>query len=178
MFSTSRFLLGFAIVFSSAAVAQASAEQPAAQTYTALKPGMWEIRTATRMQGMPSELPPVPYNTTQCMTQAQLDNQQNLAKVSGAQGDCDIRDANVTPERTIWSMTCNKNGMDIDAKGMITPISTEAYTGKVEFIMKSGNFPAMHGVVNVQGLWQGECAGNTSASGMEPTFRGSATTTE
>lgn len=140
--------------------------------YTALRPGLWEIRTATRMQGMPYELPPVPYNTTQCLTQEQLDNQENLAAVAGSRGKCEIHDASVTPERTNWSMTCFTNGMEMDAKGSITPISKEAYTGNVHFTMQGGNMPvAMNGVVNVQGMWQGECSGNRSENHAQPSFR-------
>lgn len=139
--------------------------------YTALRPGLWEIRTATRMQGMPFELPPVPYTTTQCMTQEQLDNQESLSAVAGSQGNCDIHDADVTPARTSWTMTCYKNGMEVDAKGAITPISKEVYTGNVHFTMQGSDMPAMNGVVNVQGNWLGECTGEQNRSEMQPSFR-------
>lgn len=140
--------------------------------YTALRPGLWEIRTATKMHGMPAELPPVPFTTTQCMTQEQLDNQQNLSAVSGSQGNCEIHDADVTETRTSWTMTCHKNGMEVDAEGAITPITTEVYTGNVHFTMRGNGMPPMRGVVNVQGRWQGECDGNAGNSGMQPSYRG------
>ena len=139
--------------------------------YTALRPGLWEIRTATRMQGMPYELPPVPYNTTQCLTQEFLDNQDNLAKVTAMRGECEIHDAKVSEMRTSWDMTCYQNGMKIDAEGSITPISKEVYTGNVHFVMHSANIKAIKGVVNVQGAWQGECNSGQSSYHAKPTYR-------
>lgn len=162
-------VVSFALLVTTASAAGNGALSDA--RYTALRPGLWEIRTATRMQGMPYELPPVPYTTTQCMTQEQLDNQENLSAVSGSQGNCEIHDADVTMERTDWTMTCVKNGMEVDAKGTITPISKEAYTGNVHFTMQGGSIAAVKGVVNVQGMWQGECSGKQSGNHMQPTFR-------
>lgn len=167
--STTLLLISFSAV---QAAAQPAPEEGESVSYTALRPGLWEIRTATRMQGMPYELPPVPYRTTQCLTQEQLDNQQNLSAVAGSQGNCDIHDTDVTEERTNWTMSCIKNGMEVDAEGTITPISKEAYTGNVTFTMQGGGIPmAMNGAVNVQGLWQGECNGNQSEQQMTPSYR-------
>lgn len=142
--------------------------------YKALKPGLWEIRTSTQMVDMPLELPPVPYRTVQCLTQEQLNNQENLTAVSGSQGDCTISDANVTEQRTSWNMRCRKNGLDFDAQGSITPISLETYTGSVKFTMYSDkNVPPMNGVTTLQGTWQGDCAGKgvSGKNVMQPTFR-------
>lgn len=160
-----------ALLTAGAALASSQTDKAATEHYTALRPGLWEVRTATRMQGMPFELPPVPATVTQCMTQAQLDNQENLSAVSGSQGNCEIHEATVTPDRTSWTMTCYKNGMEVDAKGAITPISKEVYTGNVHFTMQGNNMPAMNGVVNVQGNWMGECKGEQNRSEMQPSFR-------
>lgn len=142
--------------------------------YTALKPGLWEIRTSTQMVDMPLELPPVPYRAVQCLTQEQLNNQENLTAVSGAQGDCKILDAKVSDQQTSWQMHCRKNGLDFNAHGSITPISLETYTGSVRFTMSSPqqkSVPLMNGVTTLQGTWQGECSGAESTSGMKPVFR-------
>lgn len=141
-----------------------------AEAYTALRPGLWEIRTATRMQGMPYELPPVPYNTKQCLTQELLNNQENLAQVTATRGKCQIHDANVTNTRTDWTMTCYQNGMEIDAKGSITPITRETYTGNVHFMMHKQQVQALSGVVNVQGIWQGECNADAQQEEARPTY--------
>lgn len=140
------------------------------EPYTALRPGLWEIRTATRMQGMPYELPPVPYNTKQCLTQELLNNQENLAQVTATRGKCQIHDATVTNERTDWTMTCYQNGMEIDAKGRITPITRETYTGNVHFMMHKQQVQALSGVVNVQGIWQGECNTYAPQEEARPTY--------
>ncbi len=158
------------------ASAAASAVQapPAPKEYTALKPGLWEIRTSTQMLNMPVELPPVPYKAVQCLTQEQLNNQENLTAVSGAQGECQILDANVTEQQTTWHMTCKKNGMDFNAKGSITPISLDTYTGNVRFTMSGNpNMPPMNGVTTLQGTWQGECTGRENNAGVEPIFKAS-----
>lgn len=146
-------------------VQAASGEQ-----YAALRPGMWEIRTATRMQGMPYELPPVPYTTNQCLTQELLNNQENLATVTATRGQCDIHNVEVSEMRTSWTMTCSQNGMNIDAKGSITPITPEIYTGNVHFTMHSANIQALNGVVNVQGAWQGECNSANNPEQAQPTY--------
>lgn len=157
--------------------AGASALQPTPQMqaehsrYTALKPGLWEVRTSTQMLNMPVELPPVPYKAVQCLTQEQLDNQENLTAVSGTQGECQILNANVTEQKTTWNMNCKKNGMDFNARGSITPISLDTYTGSVHFTMSGAqNMPPMNGVTTLQGTWQGECTGKESTTGVEPVF--------
>lgn len=154
-----------------AAACFAAGEAAAQQDYTALSPGLWEIRTNTRMQGMPAELPPVPYTTMQCLTQELLNNQENLATVTASRGKCDIHDADVSSERTNWTMSCEQNGMHIEAKGVITPISQRAYTGNVHFIMDTGSVHSLNGVVNVQGLWQGECEGSAGTGAAKHTYR-------
>lgn len=158
--------------------AAANASQPVVAAvpakYTALKPGLWEVRTSTQMLNMPVELPPVPYKAVQCLTQDQLDNQENLTAVSGAQGECQILDANVTEQKTTWNMTCKKNGMDFKARGSITPISLDTYTGSVHFTMSGNpNLPPMNGVTTLQGTWQGDCSGNESTTGADPIFKSS-----
>lgn len=153
-------------------LAVAASPALAVTQYTALKPGLWEITTSTQMLNMPVELPPVPYRAIQCLTQEQLNNQENLTAVSGAQGQCEILDANVTDTRTSWSMHCKKNGMDFNAKGSITPISLETYTGNVHFTMSGArNMPPMSGMTTLQGTWQGECTGNESSTGVQPVFK-------
>ena len=158
---------GGAFVAPALAVATVSPTKP----YTALRPGLWEIRTATRMVGMPYELPPVPYTATQCLTQDLLNNQENLATVTATRGNCEIHNAVVTEERTSWDMTCHQNGMNIDAEGSIVPITNETYTGNVHFTMQNANVSALKGVVNVQGMWQGECTGTPDENHARPSYR-------
>lgn len=163
----------FATFAALAALLPASA-MAAPVEYRALRPGLWEVQTSTEMLNMPVELPPVPYRTTLCLTQEQLNNQENLTAVSGAQGDCQILSSDVTEQRTNWTMLCKKNGMNFDAQGTITPISLETYTGNVRFTMSGArNMPPMNGITRVQGVWQGECKGNpaASAAGVTPTFK-------
>lgn len=159
-------------ITASAFAATPSAKSPS--EYKALKPGLWEVRTSTQMLNMPVELPPVPYRAVQCLTQEQLNNQKNLTAVSGAQGDCQIMDSHVTETKTTWKMLCKKNGMDFDAKGSITPISLETYTGNVQFTMSGApNMPPMNGLTTIQGTWQGECTGHESGTGVQPVFKSS-----
>lgn len=177
-------LFAFAALFATAvaglgggvAMAQDAPAAEQTQAYTALRPGLWEIRTNTRMQNMPYELPPVPYTAVQCLTQELLNNQQNLAAVTATRGKCDIHNVAVSEARTSWEMTCFQNQMEIEAKGTITPISLEAYTGNVYFTMvmpnaNSATRQGLDGVVNVQGLWQGECTGSASEVQAKPTYR-------
>lgn len=155
-----------------ATAAQAEAVAVPEKPYTALRPGLWEVKTSTRMQGMPYELPPVPYTATQCLTQDLLNNQENLAKVTATRGDCDIHDVNVSDERTSWSMDCSQqNGIHIDGQGYIAPITREMYTGKVNFTLHNPSIQAMRGEVNVQGAWQGECTGNDAENHARPSYR-------
>lgn len=128
-----------------------------AKDYTAIKPGLWEIQTHTKMLGMPVEMPPVPYKAKQCLTQEQLNNQENLASVSGAQGDCQIQNVDVTDERTIWAMECVNKGMQMQAEGELRPISSENYNGNVSFTMQGGGGLQMRGHVVVEGRWLGAC---------------------
>lgn len=166
----SSFATAFVTCLTAVLPLQASAASGEKQ-YAALRPGLWEIRTATRMQGMPYELPPVPYTTNQCLTQELLNNQENLAKVTATRGECEIHDTEVSDARTTWSMTCYQNGMEIDANGSITPITQEIYTGNVHFTMHNANIKAINGVVNVQGAWQGECASGQNLNQAKPTYR-------
>lgn len=155
-----------------ASTAQAEAIAVLEKPYTALRPGLWEIKTSTRMLNMPYELPPVPYTATQCLTQELLDNQENLAKVTATRGDCDIHNVNVADDRTSWDMTCHQNGMDIEAEGYIAPITRETYTGKVDFAMHNASVQEpIKGMVNVQGIWQGECTGDAAESHVRPRYR-------
>lgn len=153
------------------AAAQAEEQQFVAGSYQALRPGLWEIRTATRMQGMPDELPPVPYTAVQCLAQELLDNQENLSAITATQGTCEIHDVAVTETRTNWDMTCHQHGMEFAANGTITPITRETYTGNVYFTMKNATISAIKGVVNVQGMWQGECTGAQKEHQAQPTYR-------
>lgn len=148
------------------------AEVPETAEYTALRAGLWEVRTSTQMYDMPVELPPVPYRASHCLTQEQLNNQQNLTAVAGQQGECDIHDAQVSEQQTRWRMTCLKNGMRFNAQGSITPISLETYTGTVRFTMTGAQgMPPINGVTTIQGTWQGECVGvSDPTAGVEPVF--------
>lgn len=151
-----------------AASAQATGNS---ESYSALRPGLWEINTSTSMLSMPLDLPPVPYRATQCLTQELLDNQQNLTTISAMRGKCEIHDVNVTPERTQWTMTCLQNGILFDANGAITPTTRESYTGKVNFTMRGDRLSAVKGEVQVQGSWRGECSGASYENHAQPNFR-------
>ncbi|MCH2546280.1 MAG: DUF3617 domain-containing protein [Alphaproteobacteria bacterium] len=148
------------------------------KSYTALRAGMWEIRTSTRMQGMPSELPPLPYTANQCLTQELLDNQENLDTVTAMRGQCTIHNATVTNERTEWQMVCYQNGMKVEANGVITPLSQHAYTGNVNFLMHTTKTTAIRGVVNIQGMWQGDCKGGAGSNTATPSFHSSGYTSQ
>lgn len=154
----------------------ASVSVPAMAKYDSLKPGLWEISTSTQMLGMPVDIPPVPYSTQQCITQEMLDKQENLSAISAAQGSCSVENADVTGNKTTWSMTCMNNGMLVKAHGAITPLSLEAYSGNVKFTMESQNVPPMEGKVRLQGRWLSECPPGSSTP--VPTFNTSAQSDE
>lgn len=139
--------------------------------YTEIKAGLWQITTETKMLGMPAEMPGIVHTTQQCLTQEQLDNQQNLIAVSGTQGNCSIHDVKVTKEWTSWGMTCKKGPMTVEGTGMINPISQTSYKGDVDFSMQSANSNgmALFGKTSIKGKWLSACAKGKAA--MQPVFK-------
>lgn len=122
-----------------------------------LKGGQWEIETSTRFLGMPVDLPPVPAKTVQCISQEQIDNHQFLKKVKGPKGECDVSNVHVQKDRITWDMKCVGGQVTVSAKGAVTPITEQLFTGKVDFESAPNPMGQLKGVVTVQGTRTGDC---------------------
>lgn len=149
-------MVAVALVFSAmAAGADAASKIP-------LQGGQWEIVTSTRFLGMPVDLPPVPAKTVQCIAQEQIDSHQFLKKVKGPQGECDVSNVHVQKDRITWDMKCVGGQVAVNAKGAVTPITEQLFTGKVDFSSTPGQsqLGQLKGVVTVQGTRVGDCDPN------------------
>lgn len=143
-----------------------------AASYTAIKPGLWAISTAIKMQGMPAEMAPLSFISKQCITQEQLDNQTSLINVSSSKYNCKVSDTVVTDKQTSWNMTCQASGLPMQGSGTVNPISRDKFAGVVNYTMGSTDNGGivMGGIANVEGNWQGNCTGAEAESNV-PRFK-------
>jgi hypothetical protein len=93
----------------------------------AMKDGLWEITTTTKVPGMPFTPPPV--TITNCYTKDDVKNQQVVPK---QEGNCTIRDLKTSGAKTSWKIVCTGEQSG-KGEGEITWKGDSAYEGKQKF---------------------------------------------
>jgi hypothetical protein len=78
-----------------------------------MKPGLWEITTQAKMQGM--TIPPT--TITQCLSK---DDMVPRAGTQAKQQNCKVTDVKVSGDTVTWSMRCKGEGGGVESKGSIT----------------------------------------------------------
>lgn len=126
-----------------------------------IKPGLWEVRTYTKTQGMPSNLPPVPARSEQCITADMLKGESDLQLLVGRQDECQLSNRRQEESGgnapTVWYMECeNHRNFRIRGDAELLPIAPGRYMGTVAFESDSGS-SKVQGEIRFVGTRKGNC---------------------
>ena len=123
-----------------------------------VKPGLWQVRTETTVDGMPEGLPPVSRTQELCFTKDMLATYQHLHLLSGAFGECVMLENEEVEKygntHAMWKMRCRQPHQTVKASGDLMSISSQHYMGDIRF--QSEDKP-MKGKVRFNGKRKGEC---------------------
>jgi len=91
-----------------------------------MKPGLWEITTQAKMQGM--TLPPT--TITQCITKDDM-----VPRGDTQTQDCEVSDVKTSGDTVTWTMRCSGEGGDVESTGRIT-YHGDRFEGSMTTIIK------------------------------------------
>lgn len=127
----------------------------AADSVTAMRPGLWEMTTRMQMPGMPYQMPARTFR--RCITQADLDKNHGVPKPQ-THGDMTCTMANFTRSGNTlnYTMKCTGKDGDMQFDGSTTMDSRDAYHGTMH-MTGTAEGHAMDMTGKTQGKRIGDC---------------------
>jgi hypothetical protein len=71
-----------------------------------IEPGLWEYTTTTTIEGSPIPIPPQEETSTECLTEADMEDPMVLLGEMDAMEECSISDLNQDSRTMQFTMTC------------------------------------------------------------------------
>jgi hypothetical protein len=122
------------------------------------KEGDWEVTMVNTMQGMPFQMPPQTYKSTQCVMQ------DDMAPVDKSRKDCIVKDQRMEGNTFYWKVICEDSNNKTEGEGRIT-YSGNTYNGTINTTMtdKKSKGGAMTMLTKLNGRYIGPCSAATKA---------------
>jgi hypothetical protein len=86
--------------------------------------GDWKVTMTTSMQGLPFQMPPQTFSTTQCVTK------DDLAPVDKSKQECVIKEQKISGNTFYWKILCEDKSARTEGDGRIT-YSGSTYKGVI-----------------------------------------------
>jgi hypothetical protein len=118
--------------------------------------GDWEVTMTTTMQGMPYQMPPMTYKSTQCTTKDDLAPQNKNNK------NCEIKDQSVVGNVYSWRVVCADKDGRTDGTGQIT-YRGSSYNGTMNMKVTDKKGAVMTMLTKLSGRYLGACSAATKA---------------
>jgi hypothetical protein len=116
--------------------------------------GKWELTTETKIEGMPFQVPVVPYTITQCITKDDLVPKNRTQKDQ----KCEVIDQKITGDKVSWKVKCTDTRGTSEGEGEIT-YRGDSYSGKVRTkILDNKTKQVMTSVTTLKGRRIGDCS--------------------
>jgi hypothetical protein len=118
--------------------------------------GDWEVTMTTSMQGMPFQMPPMVYKSTQCTTK------DDLAPSNRNNKNCDVKDQRVVGNTFYWKVICEDKDGRTEGDGRIA-YSGSNYTGAINMKVTDKKGAVMTMLTKLSGRYLGPCSAKTKA---------------
>lgn len=117
--------------------------------------GKWQLTMETKMEGLPFQVPVVPYTTTQCITKDDL-VPRNTAGPKDQK--CEIIDRKIAGSKVTWKVKCVNPQAVSEGEGEIT-YSGDSYAGRMRTkITDNGTKQVMTSTTVMKGRRIGDCS--------------------
>jgi hypothetical protein len=127
---------------------------PAFPAQVNMHEGEWELTIQTKMEGLPFQMPVVPYTTTQCITKDDL-----VPKNKAQKGQkCEIVDQKIIGNKVTWKVKCVHESGTSEGQGEIT-YRGDSYSGGMKTkIVDNKTKQVMTSVTTMKGRRIGDCS--------------------
>jgi hypothetical protein len=127
---------------------------PAFPAQVNLHEGKWQLTMETKMEGLPFQVPVMPFTTTQCITK------DNLVPRNTSRNDqkCEIIDQKIIGNKVTWKVKCTDPDVTSEGEGEIT-YSGDSYSGRMKTkITDHGTKEVMTSTTTMKGQRIGDCS--------------------
>jgi hypothetical protein len=116
--------------------------------------GKWELTMETKMEGLPFQMPVVPYTTTECITKDDLVPKNRVQKDQ----KCEVLDQKITGNKVSWKVKCVDTRGTSEGEGEIT-YRGDSYSGRMRTkIVDNNSKQVMTSVTTMKGRRIGDCS--------------------
>jgi hypothetical protein len=127
---------------------------PAFPAQVNMHEGKWQITMETKMEGLPFQVPVVPYTTTQCITKDDLVPRNRTQKDQR----CEIIDQKISGNKVMWKVKCTHPDGTSEGQGEIT-YRGDSYSGRMTTkIVDNKTKQVMTSVTTMKGRRIGDCS--------------------
>lgn len=103
------------------------------------------------MEGLPMELPAMPFTTTQCMTQKDV-----VPSTAKENQSCEILNQKVSGNKVVWEVKCIEKDSVSEGEGDVT-YSGSTYAGVMKMKITDKGGDAMNATIKMKGRRIGDC---------------------
>jgi hypothetical protein len=119
-----------------------------------LHEGKWQLTMETKMEGLPFQVPVVPFTSTQCITRNDLVPRNR----SGNDQKCEIIDQKIVGNKVMWKVKCVDPNVTSEGEGEIT-YSGDSYSGGMKTkITDHSTKEVMTSTTTMKGQRIGDCS--------------------
>jgi hypothetical protein len=116
--------------------------------------GKWQITMETKMEGLPFQVPVVPFTATQCITKDDLVPKNTARKDQ----KCKVIDQKVIGNKVTWKVKCVDPNTTSEGEGEIT-YSGDSYSGRMRTkITNNSTKQVMTSSTTMKGKRIGDCS--------------------
>lgn len=117
-----------------------------------MREGQWEHTMETKIEGLPFEMPAMPFTVTRCVTKDDL-----VPRTEKNDGKCEILDQKISGNTVKWKVKCKDEAGMSEGQGEIT-YRGESYSGKMSMTTtEKKSKQVMTSNVSMKGRRIGDC---------------------
>jgi hypothetical protein len=116
-----------------------------------MKEGKWEHTMEVKMEGLPMEIPSMPFTTTQCLTQKDI-----VPQTARKEQNCKVLEQKITGNKVTWKVKCVEQGSVTEGEGEII-YSGMTYAGTLKTKMTDKSGKVMQSITKMKGRRIGDC---------------------